>query len=198
MARLQRLSDETGREISVDDAVVTIGRAGDNDVVIDLTEVSRAHARLEREAGTWRLVDLGSTNGTAIDITSLRPWQPHPLEHGSVIDLGGGAQYRFLLDPEEIEPSEPTVRRVVERSVRLTPAETEVLELLFMHYDSGRATPRLATVKEVAEARFTSAAAVKMMLQQLYDKFELVGTAERNKETLAVRAQEWRVTRRRA
>ena len=66
------------------------GRAGDNDVVIDLTEVSRAHARLEREAGTWRLVDLGSTNGTAIDITS-------PQVTGVTIPavLQGGAQLTF-------------------------------------------------------------------------------------------------------
>jgi hypothetical protein len=33
-----------------------------------------------------------------------------------------------------------------------------------------------------------------MTLQQLYDKFDLEGD-DRNKETLAIRAQDWRVTR---
>ena len=34
-----------------------------------------------------------------------------------------------------------------------------------------------------------------MALQALYDKFELAGTDERNKEALALRAQQWKMTR---
>ena len=62
-----------------------------------------------------------------------------------------------------------------------------MLELLYAHYDAGPASPRVASIQEVAEARFTSTAAVKMALQSLYDKFDLVGE-ERNKEALARRA----------
>jgi DNA-binding CsgD family transcriptional regulator len=87
-----------------------------------------------------------------------------------------------------------TARVADAKAVKLTPAETEVLELLFVHYDEGRPAPRIATVAEVAERRFVSPAAVKMTLQGLYDKFDLVGD-DRNKETLAIRAQEWRATR---
>jgi hypothetical protein len=101
----------------------------------------------------------------------------------------------LLSEQERSGGDAATTRRVAERAVRLTNAESEVLELLFVHYDEGRPAPRLATVKEVAERRFTSAAAVKMVLQGLYDKFELEGTGERNKETLALRAQQWKVTR---
>ena len=79
--------------------------------------------------------------------------------------------------------------------MRLTPAESEVLELLYLHYDSGRLAPRVASIREIAEARFTSTAAVKMALQSLYDKFELAGADERNKEALALRAQQWKMTR---
>ncbi len=46
---------------------ITIGRHVDNDVVIPLDAVSGEHARLEREGDRIFLVDLGSTNGTAIN-----------------------------------------------------------------------------------------------------------------------------------
>lgn len=48
-------------------ASITIGRRADNDVVIPLDAVSGEHARLEREGSRVFLVDLGSTNGTAIN-----------------------------------------------------------------------------------------------------------------------------------
>ena len=128
--------------------------------------------------------------------STLRPWQPHPLTHGAVIDLAGAVDVTFLLSEHERTGGEAaTTRRVAERSVRLTPAESEVLELLYLHYDSGRLAPRVASIREIAEARFTSAAAVKMALQSLYDKFELAGVDERNKEALALRAQQWKMTR---
>ena len=46
---------------------ITIGRRADNDVVIPLDAVSGEHARLEREGSRVFLVDLGSTNGTALN-----------------------------------------------------------------------------------------------------------------------------------
>jgi pSer/pThr/pTyr-binding forkhead associated (FHA) protein len=200
MARLRRDADALvggGVEpIELDDTVCRIGRGAENDVVVDDPAISRLHARVEREAGVYRVVDLGSTNGTTVDGVALRPWQPHVLQHGSTIDLAGAASLRFLLSEDERAGGDAaTTRRVAERQVRLTPVEQEVLELLFVHYDEGRPAPRVATLKEVAERRFTSTAAVKMALQGLYDKFELDGAAERNKETLALRAQQWKVTR---
>jgi predicted component of type VI protein secretion system len=184
------------RDTELGEAITRIGRGAENDVVVDHPSVSRLHARVEREAGVYRIVDLGSTNGTSLDSVELRPWQPQVLTHGSTIDLAGAVQLRFLLSEQERAGGDAaTTRRVAERVVRLTPAEEEVLEFLFMHYDDGRPAPRLATLKEVAERRYTGTAAVKMVLQGLYDKFELDGPAERNKETLALRAQQWKVTR---
>lgn len=197
MATLRRL-DTDDAEIELDASVVRLGRSPENEIVVDVTEVSRAHARIERESGVWRVVDLDSTNGTFVDLGELRPWQPHELRNGSVIDLGGVVQFRFSTGADDdLEPPR-TQRRAVTKQVRLTPTEAEVLELLFMHYDRGRSAPRLATVKEIAEARTTSTAAVKNALSQLYDKFELIDPAQRNKEALAIRAQEWRATQRRS
>jgi pSer/pThr/pTyr-binding forkhead associated (FHA) protein len=194
MLRWRGAAGDAEREL--DAAVVRIGRGAENEIVIDETAVSRVHARIEGEAGMWRIVDLGSTNGTSVDLVALRPWQPHPLTHGSVIDLAGALDVTFLLSESERTGGEAaTTRRIAERSVRLTPAESEVLELLYLHYDAGRLAPRVASIREIAEARFTSPAAVKMVLQSLYDKFELAGADERNKEALARRAQQWKMTR---
>jgi pSer/pThr/pTyr-binding forkhead associated (FHA) protein len=197
MARLRWRgpAGDADAERELDAAVVRIGRGAENEVVIDEAAISRVHARVEGEAGTWRIVDLGSTNGTSVDLVALRPWQPHPLDHGAVIDLAGAIDLTFLLSESERTGGEAaTTRRVAERSVRLTPAESEVLELLYQHYDAGRLAPRVASIREVADVRFTSPAAVKMALQSLYDKFDLTGD-ERNKEALARRAQQWKVTR---
>jgi pSer/pThr/pTyr-binding forkhead associated (FHA) protein len=196
MATLRWRGAAGDAERELDAPVILIGRGAENDLVVDESAVSRVHARVEGEAGTWRIVDLGSTNGTGVDLVTLRPWQPHPLTHGAVIDLAGALDVTFLLSESERTGGEAaTTRRIAERSVRLTPTEKEVLELLYLHYDSGRLAPRVASIREIAEARFTSTAAVKMALQALYDKFELAGAAERNKESLAQRAQQWKMTR---
>ncbi len=179
-----------GDDRELDSAIVRIGRAPDNEIVIDDPAISRVHARLEQESGVWRIVDCESTNGTRVDSAALRPWQPQVLAHGAVIEVGGGAAtFDFLLSEDERAGGiAATVRQVAKRQIRLTPTEAEVLELLFAYYDEGRPSPRLATLSEIANRRFTSTAAVKMVLQGLYDKLDLFDE-DRNKETLALRAR---------
>ena len=46
---------------------VTIGRSADNDVVIQDALVSRRHARVHRDGTSWRVTDLGSSNGTRVN-----------------------------------------------------------------------------------------------------------------------------------
>jgi hypothetical protein len=57
----------------------TIGRAPSCDFTVPDLSVSRWHARLHQEDGSWLLADLGSTNGTRLNgwrITSAVPVQP--------------------------------------------------------------------------------------------------------------------------
>lgn len=56
----------------------SIGRAPENDLVLDNVRVSRSHARLYRQGTQWILEDLGSRNGTlvngkAISRTAINP-----------------------------------------------------------------------------------------------------------------------------
>jgi pSer/pThr/pTyr-binding forkhead associated (FHA) protein len=46
---------------------LSVGRALDNDLVVDSAEVSRHHARVEYRDGQFWVVDQGSTNGTTVN-----------------------------------------------------------------------------------------------------------------------------------
>ena len=65
---------------------VTIGRETGTDIVISDAEVSRKHARLFVQGGTYMLEDLGSTNGCFVN--GVRLMGPHALKSGELIMLG--------------------------------------------------------------------------------------------------------------
>lgn len=68
-------------------AVLSIGRAADNAVVIKDTSASRHHAViLERAPGEFQLTDLGSRNGTTVN--GKRLLAPHILANGDTIEIG--------------------------------------------------------------------------------------------------------------
>lgn len=78
-----------GEELPVPSPVVTLGRAAGCDVVVDDDSVSAQHARLEYDMGAWRITDLQSINGTAVEGTRLAPHVPTPLPYGATVRLGG-------------------------------------------------------------------------------------------------------------
>jgi hypothetical protein len=68
VARLREVQpDGTEREIGVDGAALTIGRASDNQLVLNDARVSRHHARLQPRGGTLVFTDIGSTNGSRVN-----------------------------------------------------------------------------------------------------------------------------------
>lgn len=63
---------QAGQEFVIRKSVTTVGRALDNDIVLESGDVSRHHARFEYVDDALRLVDLNSTNGTRINGKSVR------------------------------------------------------------------------------------------------------------------------------
>ncbi len=67
---------------------ITIGRDRSNDIVIEASDVSRQHARVERrEKGEWWITDLASRNGTRRNGTTLTGTAT--LTNGDLIAIGG-------------------------------------------------------------------------------------------------------------
>ncbi len=63
---------QNGQEFIIRKSITTVGRALDNDIVLESGDVSRHHARFEHAVDGMRLVDLNSTNGTRVNGRSVR------------------------------------------------------------------------------------------------------------------------------
>ncbi len=103
----------SGAEVALTGRPVTrLGRAPDNDVVLDNKRSSRYHAEVRWEKPHYVLHDMDSTNGTLVN--GERLIAPHALKDGDRIEIAG-IGYRFS-DPEAtiIEERLPTL--VVEES----------------------------------------------------------------------------------
>jgi len=77
--------DRQGDRVPLSEGVHSMGRRGDNPIVIEDGSVSGKHAELRIQGKTVELVDLGSTNGTRVGarkIDSVR------LAHGDRFSLG--------------------------------------------------------------------------------------------------------------
>lgn len=80
------LLDPEGREIRVGADGLSIGRAVDNDLVLEDRGVSRHHARIVRDANHYVLVDLDSTNGSFVGDCRV---SRQALSDGDNLSFGG-------------------------------------------------------------------------------------------------------------
>ncbi len=74
-----------GQEIGLRDSRLVLGRSAECDVFIDEASVSSEHARLSRDSGGWRVVNLLSTNGTFVNGKRV---SSAPLTDGDILRLG--------------------------------------------------------------------------------------------------------------
>lgn len=73
------------RPIPLLDAMITLGRLPDNQVVLNHPQVSGHHARLVRDARGYRIIDLESTNHVYVNAQQVKN---QPLQAGDVIRIG--------------------------------------------------------------------------------------------------------------
>jgi hypothetical protein len=74
------------RRMPITEAVVSIGRSLDNDIILDDEHVSRYHAQLRRRYGQYILYDRNSTGGTTVN---GHPADETPLRHGDRLAFAG-------------------------------------------------------------------------------------------------------------
>jgi len=81
-----REGPSAGTVYPLEGTTVTLGRAPDNQIVLQDSTVSRHHARLSAQGGGYMLEDLGSANGTYVNNRRLRGRTV--LRSGDTIRLG--------------------------------------------------------------------------------------------------------------
>jgi pSer/pThr/pTyr-binding forkhead associated (FHA) protein/tetratricopeptide (TPR) repeat protein len=89
-------TDLAGTEFAIDDDSVVLGRTDDSDIVIDHRSISRQHARISFENGSWMLADAGSSNGIKVN---GEEYKQTALRKGDIIELGH-VKLRFVAPGE--------------------------------------------------------------------------------------------------
>jgi ABC transport system ATP-binding/permease protein len=81
------LSNGPWEQVPLEYGEYVMGRSGECDIILEETNISRRHARLEvGEDGLW-IMDLGSANGTQLEGTPLPPRRKKPLGTGKVFTI---------------------------------------------------------------------------------------------------------------
>lgn len=76
------------RTVSVGASGLTVGSKADNDIVLDGEGVAEYHARMERENGHFRVIDLNSPSGTFIGDLRLKPGNPTDWKPDTALRIG--------------------------------------------------------------------------------------------------------------
>ncbi len=92
---------EGRRHVALSKPVITLGRALDNDIVLDDTRVSRHHAQLRIRQGQYILYDTGSSGGSRVNGV---PVSEVLLCGGDVISLAG---VEIIFGVDELSATQP-------------------------------------------------------------------------------------------
>jgi pSer/pThr/pTyr-binding forkhead associated (FHA) protein/tetratricopeptide (TPR) repeat protein len=80
---------EEGKEFSLaNKESFKVGRAEDNDFMLDDTSLSRHHATIYLSQGQWKIKDEGSRNGSFINNQQIQPDTSENIQHLDLIKLG--------------------------------------------------------------------------------------------------------------
>lgn len=90
------------KHIAIRQAVTAIGRDRQNDIVVMDQGVSRQHARLFQRDGSWTIENLSQSSYVAIDQKRIE--RQGVLQHNSVVNLGEGSSFVFLVQHQPPAP----------------------------------------------------------------------------------------------
>lgn len=79
---------------------VNIGRTRTSNYPIKDPTVSQKHAVIEWKLQHWTLVDVGSSNGTAVNGTNLEANEPVQIKNGDVIRFGDAILVRVQIEDD--------------------------------------------------------------------------------------------------
>jgi FHA domain len=179
------------------DAEVTVGRAGDNDLVVEKGRVSRRHARLVKAEGRWYVEDRGSLYGTYLNGVRLQPRVPYSLRHADRIAVGPDTFIFFA--HAQVDDPDDTARFTLSASPaggpELSPFQRQVVQALCVPWLAGGSLDELPSNEEIAAQLGTPGAteSVKAALRRAYAKAGVSGESggKRRKLCVAARQRGW-------
>jgi pSer/pThr/pTyr-binding forkhead associated (FHA) protein len=174
--------DRRQRIVALDGPALSIGRDADNEVALPWdTEVSRAHAMLERLGTAWTIVDDGlSRNGSYVNGQRIRGRRR--LDSGDAITIGS-----TLI----VYVAAPTATRTTATTrsgtpPELSPAQSRVLAALCRPTLEGPfAAP--ASNREIADELVVSVETVKTHMHALFEAFGITDMPQHRKRAELVR-----------
>ena len=108
MLRLRGLIEDEERVFPIEGHEMRLGRGSDNQVVLPDFSVSRKHATLTQEEGSWYVSDLQSTNGVQVNGVSV---QRAPLHDGDLLKVG---IFEFMVEGRRLLPETQALLSQVE------------------------------------------------------------------------------------
>lgn len=108
---VMRTGPTPGKVFELAEQDMTLGREPGNEITINDAEVSRKHARLFFQSGTYMIEDLGSTNGTFIN--NQRLMGPHALRAGEIVSFGEQISCTY----EAISEEDPNATMIASRDM---------------------------------------------------------------------------------
>ena len=161
------------RDVELTSDRIAVGKADENDLVLDDPMVSHLHAVLEEFPAGWCVTDLGSSNGTFLN--GERIWAQQRLRHGDEVRLG---RTRLLFrNSSDVGHS---VTEAEAESPALTNREHDVLAVLCRPLLDRDLFTEPSSIRQIAADLVVSEAAVKQHLANLYTKFDVPeGTSNR-------------------
>ncbi len=176
--------EQEGQRWILDQDRILIGRGTDCDIVIPDRQISRQHARIERDDGGYLLRDLRSKNHTYVNGQELGP-TPYRLKDGDEIQIALCIKMGFVgadaTLPLELEgPNrglhiDRAAKKVVigghELTPPLSPAQYRLLELLLDNQDQVVSRDEIVmTVWSEEEAMGVSEQAIDALVRRLRDR----------------------------
>ena len=161
---------------------ITVGRRGDQDIVLDWDkQVSRAHALLEKRGGDWTLIDELSQNGSYVNGDRIN--RRVRLEHKDVMCFGST---RITFQDRSRAEEDSTARASEETWAPMSARDRDVLRALCRPLvDDTSAMP--ASNEEIAANVALSVDSVKARLRVQYERYGLVELRQGEKRSRLAR-----------
>jgi predicted component of type VI protein secretion system len=162
-----------GTEVELKESI-SIGRDGNNDLVMDSSAISRDHAVVKVEDGRWYLEDRGSFNGTYLNGTRVVPGTPLPLRHADRISMGSETLiFSWPAQGDDPDTTDPLGEEIAAANgAQLSAFQRQVVQALCGPWLAGASLETLPSNEQIAEQLGTPGATgtVKAALRRIYAK----------------------------